>query len=198
MSCNNRLAASLGLAALLGVSFATRAMEGTASGEPSPLCSAEGAFGIRIGDRGIRGTAPVPSTLFDRGCHQIRPPAPHPSFDTYAACVSEFDGQVYQIQAARVFDDQPPKGLQSLTAAQVKSNRQLGQQVLDDLLKQLPESLSSLAKVSAASRSWSVEAVQGVTLEVSNVMGWAVTFECRNEAMAMKVFRQRLQGIRQP
>jgi len=163
---------------------------------PVQVCNAEGAFGLRFGDKNASTQVPKHTPFFGRGCYQVNPPGPHPLFDTYAACVSEFDGKIFLIQALKVFDDKPPQGSSSLTPAQVESNRRLGKQTLDELLNQLPPAVRATAQVTDAGRSWEVPVGEGVRLEASNFVGWAVTLECRNEAMAQKVFRQRLQGGR--
>ena len=177
------------------VSLAAASADTAVLGAEPQLCTADGAFGVRIGETGPSGTSQATGAQFDRGCVLFKPQTPHPLLSTYAACISEFDGKVYQIQAATIFDDQPPKGSLSLTPQQQKSNRDRGQHALEELLKLVPASLSANVVANAALRSWSVEVAKGVTLEVSNLTGWSLSFECRNEAMAVDVFRRRIQGL---
>lgn len=184
------------LATLTCFSVSPLAAQQAAESQPLPICNANGAFGLRFGDKNASTQVPRRTMFFGRGCYEVSPPASHPFFDTYAACVSELDGKVFLIQALKVFDDKPPQGSSSLTPTQRESNRALGQQVLDDLLNQLPPAERATAIVSETSRTWEVSVEGGVRLEVSNYVEWAVTLECRNEAMTQKVFRQRLQGSR--
>lgn len=184
------------LATLACLNVGPLAAQEAAETPPVQICNADGAFGLRFGDKNASTQVPKRTMFFGRGCYQVSPPAPHPFFDTYAACVSEFDSKVFLIQALRVFDDKPPQGSSSLTPAQRESNRELGQQVLDGLLSQLPPAERATAKVSEKSRSWKLSVQGGAWLEVSNHVEWAVTLECRNEAMTQKVFQQRLHGNR--
>jgi hypothetical protein len=158
------------------------------------ICSSAGAFGFRFGDKVSSTQVPKRASLFGSGCYQVIPSKPHPIFDVYAACVSEFDGKIFQIQAAKIFDDTPAQGSLSLSPAQVNANRTLGQQVLDGLLAQLHPAVSARATLDEKGRSWEVFVDQGSKLEVSNYVGWAVTLECRNELMAQTVYRQRPVG----
>jgi hypothetical protein len=160
------------------------------------ICGLEGAFGIRFGDRVSSTHVPAHTFFFGRGCYQVTPAVTHAGFDTYAACVSEFDGKVFQIQAIKVFDDQPAKGSLSLTPAQRESNRQRGRQALTDLLAQVPPEISAKANIPNGSRAWELPIAEGVVLEVSNQPEWAVTLECRNDAMTQDVFRQRIRAKR--
>lgn len=182
------------LAALACLSLGPLAAQEAAETPLGQVCNAEGAFGLRFGDKNASTQVPKRTMFFGQGCYQVSPPATHPSFDTYAACVSEFDGKIFLIQALKVFDDKPPQGSSSLTPTQVESNRRLGQQVLDDLLNQLPAAVRATARVTDKGRSWEVPLEGGVRLEVSNSVGWAITLGCRNEDLTQKVFRQRLQG----
>lgn len=176
--------------------FSARAAQGPAEASPSQICNAEGAFGIHFSDKSSGTQVPKRTAFFGQGCYQVSPPVTHPSFDTYAACVSEFDGTVFMIQALKVFDDQPPQGSRSLTSAQMESNRKRGQQVLDGLLAEFPPEVRATVKVTDAVRMWELSLDGDARLEVSNFVGWAVSLECRNEAKAQKVFRQRVHGNR--
>lgn len=188
-------ACCLNLTVLVCLSFSAQAQDAIVADTSTPvICSSVGAFGLRFGDKASSIQVPKHASLFGSGCYQVSPSKPHPFFDTYAACVSEFDGRIFQVQAAKTFDDRPAQGSLSLSPAQMNSNRTLGQQVLDGLLAQLPQAVSARATLDEKGRSWTVFVDQGSKLEVSNYAGWAVTLECRDELMAQNVYRQRLVG----
>jgi hypothetical protein len=197
MSNTRTSACCLNLTALVCLSFSAQAQDTSAANtSTSVICGSVGAFGFRFGDKASSTQVPRHASLFGSGCYQVSPTNPHPFFDTYAACVSEFDGRIFQVQAAKTFDDRPAQGSLSLSSAQMNSNRTLGQQVLDGLLAQLPQAVSARATLDEKARSWEVFVDEGTKLEVSNYVGWAVTLECRNERMAQNVYRQRLVGNR--
>jgi hypothetical protein len=195
MSSESRLLAVAILALQPLTSLADSTPESISGGTEPQLCTTAGAFGVRFGEPGPPGTSQANGANFDRGCVLFKPKEPHPLLATYAACISEFDGKVYQIQAATIFDDQPPKGSLSLTPEQQRSNRERGKQALDELMKLVPASLREKVVADPANRSWKLEVAKGTTLEVSNFTGWSVSLDCRNEAMAMEVFRKRIQGL---
>ncbi|MEY2687266.1 MAG: hypothetical protein RL375_1464 [Pseudomonadota bacterium] len=197
MSNTRTSAYCLNLTVLVCLSFSAQAQDTSAANTSAPvICSSAGAFGFRFGDKASSAQVPKHASLFGSGCYQVNPSKPHPFFDTYAACVSEFDGKIFQIQAAKTFDDRPAQGSLSLSPAQVNSNRTRGQHVLDGLLAQLPQAVSARATLDEKGRSWEVFVDKGTKLEVSNYLGWAVTLECRNERVAQNIYRQRLVGNR--
>jgi hypothetical protein len=181
------------IAMLVGSGFAAENVAGVSAKQ---ICGLEGAFGYRFGDRFGGTTLPKDTALFDRGCYQVTPIVAHPLFDTYAVCVSEFDGKVYQFQAAKTFDTKPAPGSRSLSPSQVQSNRQLGKHVLDSLLAELPGTVAAQAKFENKGTEWNLFVDEGVRLAVSNFTGWSATMECRNESMAQSVYRQRIHGVR--
>lgn len=166
----------------------------SASTEKAPSCTAEGAFGIRFGDKISSTEAPPHSIFFGKGCYRVSPPNPGPFFDIVAACVSEFDGKVYLIQALKLFDNKTLPGAVSLTPEQVASNRKRGKQALASFLEELPKSVSAPIAMDDKADSWQVDLEGGVFYEVSNYPSWALTFECRHKTMMQQVFRRRLQG----
>lgn len=158
------------------------------------ICNSEGALGLRFGDKFSGSRVQADTFLFGLGCYLVKPPTTLPYFDTYAACVSELDNKIYQIQASKTFDTKPPQGSLEFTAAQVSLNRELGKQALDGLLARLPKELAQLAKVNEETRSWELSVAENVKLVVSNYPSWAITFECRDEAKAVQIFKHRIWG----
>jgi hypothetical protein len=185
---------SLKLTLIAFLSLNTQVTSADTDNSSNQICNSEGALGLRFGDKFSGSRVQADTFLFGRGCYLVKPPTTLPYFDTYAACVSELDNKIYQIQASKTFDTKPPQGSSELSAAQVSSNRELGKQALDGLLARLPKELAQLAKVNEDVPSWELSIEEGVTLEVENAVGWAVTFECRNEASAVQVFKHRIWG----
>ncbi len=79
----------------------------------------------------------------------------------------------------------------SLTDEQVAANRDQGQQALDGMLALFPKEMAERVNVNVEGRSWQMPIDGGTTLDVSNSVSWSLTFECRNEEMALKEFKYR-------
>lgn len=179
-------------------SFALGVLVAQAAESPPPqICNTEGSFGIRFGGTTSSTQIPRERAFFGRNCYQVDPPVRHPHFDTYVACVSEFDGKIFLIQALKILDIGSDLSATPLTPSQVQSNRRLGKQIVDSLLAQVRPEGKVIERVDDASRKWETYVETGISLEVTNFPNWAVTIDCVNEAMTKEVFRHRLQRDRQ-
>jgi hypothetical protein len=187
-----KLLLKLTLIAFLGLN--TQVTSADTDNSSNQICNSEGALGLRFGDKFSGSRVQADTFLFGRDCYLVKPPTTLPFFDTYAACVSKLDNKIYQIQASKTFDTKPPQGSSELSAAQVSSNRELGKQALDGLLARLPKELAQRAKLNEEAPSWELSVEENVTLVVSNYPSWAITFECRDEAKSVQVFKNRIWG----
>ena len=187
-----KLTLKLTLIAFLGLNIQFSSAD--TDNSSNQICNSEGALGLRFGDKFSGSRVQADTFLFGLGCYLVKPPTTLPYFDTYAACVSELDNKIYQIQASKTFDTKPPQGSLEFTADQVSLNRKLGKQALDGLLGRLPKELAQGAKVNEETQSWELSVAENVTLVVSNYPSWAITFECRDEAKSVQVFKHRIWG----
>jgi hypothetical protein len=183
------------LAAQLFLCASAQSAEPVDGSAASHVCTANGMFGIRFGATLPNTPATSAFSSFGPGCHFFVPQTPSPYFDRYAACMSEFGGGVYEIQASRTFDTTPPPGASSLTPAQIQANRALGWKTLEGVLADHPEKVAARAEIDRQYRVATARVGGGVVLEVSNAVGWEVDISCKQEKQARDVYRRRVNAL---
>jgi hypothetical protein len=142
------------------------------------LCNADGAFGIKFGNKvskdAVRLSGGKASTFYS-----VKVPEPNPAFDEYQARIDTKTKKIFEIIATKIITPMPTSRLGGLNPEQIEEGQTKARNAAESFLALLPkEQQERVTRNEYGSPQWHLAINEEVILEINGYGPWDAYIRC--------------------